>query len=192
VIKSVVTARCDGDVDLERIHALREWYNMTMHATEDIVTYPKRAVRIYERLNTVGVPAGQLPSAALQARKFIDGLSNSTPAYVDYESYLRHAKDCNNNDIYPKILVAAINGATLFIRGAKATAIPAASSGLPHTALGAKGGGKPDGSPKGTADTRKVKTPKDSTTLDKDSKSGGYKGKKEGRLLQMWQNGPSR
>ena len=182
VIKSVVTARCDGDVDLERIHALREWYNMTMHATEDIVTYAKRAVRIYERLNTVGVPAGHLPSAPLQARKFIDGLSNTTPAYVDYKSYLRHAKDCNANDIYPKTLVAAINGATLFIRGAKATAIPAASLGLPHTALGAKGGGKPDGPPKGSADTRKVKTPKDSATLDKDSKSGGYKGKKEGKF----------
>ena len=179
VIKSVVTARCDGDVDLERDQALREWYSMTMHATEDIVPYAKRAGRIYERLNTVGVPEAQLPTAVQQGRRFIDGLSNSTPAFVDYKSYLRHSKDCNATDIYPKTLVAAINGATLFIRGAKATATPAAAVGTPYTALVAKGGGKPGGSPKGTTGTKKDKPAKDPATINKDAKSGGYKGKKD-------------
>ena len=84
MIKSIITTRCDGDVALEQDLALREWYPMTMLATEDIVTCATRAGRIFERLKTVGVPTVSLPSAPQHGRRFIDGPSDSTPAYVDY------------------------------------------------------------------------------------------------------------
>ena len=124
-------------------------------ATEDNVAYATRAGPIFERLKTVWVPTASLPSAPQQGRRFIDGLSDSTLAYVDYKSYLRHSKDCTDTDIYPKTLVAAINGATLFYRGAKSNSTIAPAGGSPYTALGAKGRGKPGGSPKGTHDTKK-------------------------------------
>ena len=38
VIKSVVTSRCDGNQELERSQALRDWYTLTMSTGEEIVT----------------------------------------------------------------------------------------------------------------------------------------------------------
>ena len=162
VIKSVVTARCDGDIDLERSQALQEWYSLAMQTSESITTYGRRAAQTYTRLTTVGVPAGQLPTAKQQGRRFIDGLHNLTPSHTEYKNYLRHTKDCTGVDLYPKTLVEAINGATLWIRGAKATATPAA--GFYHTALGARETNKPGGPLKGPRDTKPTR---ESTAIDK-------------------------
>jgi hypothetical protein len=38
-IKTVVTSRCDGNIELERAQALRDWYTLTIGESEDIVEY---------------------------------------------------------------------------------------------------------------------------------------------------------
>jgi hypothetical protein len=53
-IKNVVTSRCDGNIELERAQALRDWYTLTMREGEDVVDYGRR-----ERLATTGVPEPQ-------------------------------------------------------------------------------------------------------------------------------------
>jgi hypothetical protein len=48
-IKSVVTSRCDGNIELERAQALRDWYTLTMREGEDVVDYGRRSVKLCER-----------------------------------------------------------------------------------------------------------------------------------------------
>jgi hypothetical protein len=43
-MKSVVTSRCDGNIELERAQALRDWYMLTMREGEDTVEYGRRSV----------------------------------------------------------------------------------------------------------------------------------------------------
>jgi hypothetical protein len=60
-IKSVVTSSCDGNIELERAQALRDWYTLTMREGEDIVEYGRRSVKLCERLASTGVPIAQCP-----------------------------------------------------------------------------------------------------------------------------------
>jgi hypothetical protein len=60
-IKNVVTSRCDGNIELERAQALRDWYTLTMKEGEDVVDYGRRSVKLCERLATTGVPEPQRP-----------------------------------------------------------------------------------------------------------------------------------
>jgi hypothetical protein len=55
-IKNVVTSRCDGNIELERAQALRDWYTLTIHGGEDVVAYGRRSVKLYHRLTSSGVP----------------------------------------------------------------------------------------------------------------------------------------
>jgi hypothetical protein len=48
-IKSVVTSRCDGNIDLEKAQALRDWYTLNMREGEGIVDYGRQqAHRCFE------------------------------------------------------------------------------------------------------------------------------------------------
>jgi hypothetical protein len=137
VIKTVVTSRTDGlDVELDRDQALRDWYTLTMSTGEDIITYGRRAVKTYERIGTSGVPETHWPTPKQQARRFIEGLSNSVSTYTDYKNYLSNSLSVNSIDIFPKTLVAAINNVTTFHRGAKVGAAVAPTVPL-HTSLSA-------------------------------------------------------
>ena len=147
VIKSVVTSRCDSNLELERSQALRDWCTLTMSTGEDIVTYGRRALKLFDRLAATGVPA-QIPYAKQQSMRFTDGLSSTVQVYHDYKNYLSSSLECTAIDIYPKTLVEAINGATRFHRGAKGSALQSAIV-TPCTALAAKNPVKPGGSPKG-------------------------------------------
>jgi hypothetical protein len=42
-IKNVATSRCDGNIELERAQALRDWYTLTMREGEDVVDYGRRS-----------------------------------------------------------------------------------------------------------------------------------------------------
>ena len=119
-----------------------------MSTGEDIVTYVRRAVKLFDRLAATGVPAAQIPDAKQQSMRFIDGLSSTVQVYHDYKNYLSNSLECTGVDIYRKTLVEAINGATKFHRGTKGSALQSAIV-TPHTALAAKNPGKLDGSSKG-------------------------------------------
>jgi hypothetical protein len=118
-IKSVVTSRCDGNIELERAQALRDWYTLTMREGEDIVEYGRRSVKLCERLASTGVPTAQRPLPKEQSLRFIDGLSTSISTYLDYKNYLSNSLTVTGVDIYPVTLVAAINSVTTFHRGTK-------------------------------------------------------------------------
>ena len=148
VIKSVVTSRCDGNQELERSQALRDWYTLTMSTGGDIVTYGRGVVKLFDELAATGVPAAQIPDAKQQSMRFIDGLSSIVQVYHDYKNYLSNSLECTAIDIYPKTLVEAINGATRFHHGTKGSALQSAIV-TPHTVLSAKNPVKPGGSPKG-------------------------------------------
>jgi hypothetical protein len=145
-IKNVVTCRCDGNIELKRAQALRDWYTLTMREGEDVVDYGKRSVRFYEGLTSTGVPEPQRPRPKEQSLRFIDGLSSSISTYLDYKNYLSNSLTVTGVDIYPTNLVAAINSATKFHRGIKA-AQPTNPSGTTYTALAALEGEKPKGKP---------------------------------------------
>jgi hypothetical protein len=76
-IKSVVTSRCDGNIELERAQALRDWYTLSMREGEDIVDNGRRSVKLCERLTSTGVPEPQRPRPKEQSLRFIDGMSSS-------------------------------------------------------------------------------------------------------------------
>jgi Zinc knuckle len=118
-INSVVTARCDSNIKLERAQAPRDWYTLTMREGEDIVEYGRRSLKLYARLASTGVPIAQRPLPKEQSLRFIDGLSTSISTYLDYKNYLCNSLTVTGVDIYPVTLVAAINSATKFYRGAK-------------------------------------------------------------------------
>jgi hypothetical protein len=86
--KSVVTSRCDGNIELERAQALLDWYTLTMREGEDVVDYGRRSVKLCERLTRTGVPEPQRPRPKEQYLRFIDGLSSSISTYLDYKNYL--------------------------------------------------------------------------------------------------------
>lgn len=119
VMKSAVTSRCDGNQELERSQALRDWYTFTISTGENIVTYRRRAVKLLDRLAATGVPAAQVSDAKQQSMRFIDGLSSTVQVYHDYKNYLSNSLECTAIDIYPETLVEAINGATRFHGGTK-------------------------------------------------------------------------
>jgi hypothetical protein len=76
-IKSVVTSRCDGNIELERAKALRDWYTLTMREDEDVVDYRRRSVKLCERLTSAGIPEPQRPKPIEQSLRFRDELSSS-------------------------------------------------------------------------------------------------------------------
>ena len=147
VIKSVVTSRCDGNEELERSQALRDWYTLTMHNGEDLMEYGRRGVKLYDRLTHTGVPKAQLPEPKQQAMRFIDGLNSTISIYYDYKNYLSNSLEVSQNDIYPKTLVEAINSITRFHRGAKIP--PALANPNLQSVLGATSEEKAKGKPKG-------------------------------------------
>lgn len=146
-IKLVVTSRCDGNIELERAQALRDWYTLTMPEGEDIVEYGRRSVKLCERLTSTGVPVAQCPLPKSQSLRFIDGLSNSNSTYYDYKNYLSNSLTVTGTDIYPATLVEAINSATKFHRGVK-TVKPSSPSGTVYTSLVALEGEKSKGKPR--------------------------------------------
>ena len=159
VIKSVVTSRCDGNQELERSQALRDWYTLTMSTGEDIVMYGRCAVKLFDRLAVTGVPAARIPDAKEQSMRFIDGLSSTVQVYHDYKYYLSDSLECTAIDIYPKTLVDAINGATRFHRGTKGSALQSPIV-TPHTALAGKNPVKSGRSQKGEKSPVKEKNKK--------------------------------
>jgi hypothetical protein len=163
-IKSVVASRCDGNIELERAEALRDWCTLTMREGEDIVDYGGHSVKLCERLTSTGVPEPQRPRPKEQSLRFIDGLSNSISTYLDYKNYLSNSLTVTGVDIYPATLVAAINSVTKFHRGTKAPQSKP-PSGTMYTTLAALEGEKPKGKPRGGRD-RKPGTDKDKSTPD--------------------------
>jgi hypothetical protein len=59
-IKNVVTSRCDGNIELERAQALRDWYTLTMHGGEDVVAYGRRSVKLYDTFTRLNFQAQNL------------------------------------------------------------------------------------------------------------------------------------
>ena len=124
VIKTVVTSRSDGNVELDRDEALRDWYCLSMHPGEDIISYGTRAVKRYDRLVNTGVQKGKMPTPKEQSLRFIDGLSNLVPTYTDYKNHISNTLLFTKEDVSPSSLVAAIKCVTEFHRGEKVTATP--------------------------------------------------------------------
>jgi Zinc knuckle len=172
-IKSVVTSKCDGNIELERTQALRDWYTPTMRECEDVVDYRRRSVKLCERLTSTGVPEPQRPRLKEQSLRFINGLSSSISTYLDYKNYISNSLAVTGVDIYPATLVAAINSVTKFHLGTKA-AQPMNPSGITYMALAALEGEKPKGKPRAGRD-KKSKSDKDKPTSD--STPGGEKDK---------------
>ena len=142
VIKTIVTSRCDGNIELERSHALRDWCTLTMHNGEDLIVYGTRATKLFDRLTTAGVTEAQLPSPKEQSMRVIDGLSSSVQSYTDYRNFLSDSMECSKVDIYPATLVEAINGVTRFHKGRTKGVVNPPTAALTQTALGAKAAGK--------------------------------------------------
>jgi hypothetical protein len=160
-IKSVVTSKCDGNIELERTQALRDLYTPTMRECEDVVDYRRRSVKLCERLTSTGVPEPQRPRLKEQSLRFINGLSSSISTYLDYKNYISNSLAVTGVDIYPATLVAAINSVTKLHRGTKA-------------ALAALEGEKSKGKPRAGRD-KKSKSDKDKPKSD--STPGGEKDK---------------
>jgi hypothetical protein len=172
-IKNVVTSRCDGNIELERAQAPRDWYTLTMHGGEDVVAYGRRSVKINDRLTSSGEPEAQLPSPKSQSLRFIDGLTNSSPTYFGYKNYLSNSLTVTGKDIYPATLVEAINSITKFHRGAK-TAQPTNPAGTVYTTLAAVTEEKSRGKPRERNDK---KSRPDKVKSTSESSPGGEKEK---------------
>jgi hypothetical protein len=56
VIKRLVTARPDGNEELDRQKALSEWFGLKMEHGEVILNYGRRAIKTFKRLTTTGLP----------------------------------------------------------------------------------------------------------------------------------------
>jgi hypothetical protein len=171
-IKSVVTSRCDGNIELERAQALRDWYTQTMREGEDIVEYGRRSVKLCERLASTGVPIAQRPLPMEQTLRFIDGPSTSISTYLDYKNYLINSLTVTGVDIYSVTLVATINSVTKLHRGTKASQ-PTTPLATAYTSLAAVED-KTKGKPRGGRD-KKPKSEKGKPNPD--SNLGGEKDK---------------
>ena len=80
IIKRLVTARPDGNEELDRQKALSEWFGLKMEHGEVILNYGRRAIKTFESLTTTGIPVEEQPKPKQQSVHFIDGLDGSVPA----------------------------------------------------------------------------------------------------------------
>ena len=177
IIKRLISARPDGNAELDRSKALGEWHTLKMERGERIVDFGRRAVKTFDRLTVTGIPEAEQPKPKQQAMRFIEGLDGSIPAFHGYKLYLINAKQQTDQDIYPPTLVDAIQKATQFEASWTANTESAPLTTMPLSAFGAQGpsddkrtrGGKPQGKGKGEkGKTPNAKDKKDSTDKIKD------------------------
>lgn len=71
--------RCEGNIELERKQALRDWYTLIMGDGADIVEYGRKSVKLREKITSIGVPVAQRPlrTGLTYAKKYSSLLSNS-------------------------------------------------------------------------------------------------------------------
>ena len=139
VIKRLITARPDGNEELDRQKALGEWLTLRMDRGEKIIDYGRRAVKVFDRLSITGIKVADQPLPAQQAMRFIDGLDSSIPAFHGYKLYLINSKQQTDRDIYPPTLVDAIKKATLFESSWTANSESTLLTTAPLSAFGAQG-----------------------------------------------------
>ena len=91
IIKRLITARPDGNEELDRQKALGEWLTFRMKTNEKIIDYGRRAVRAFDRLSITGIAVADQPLPKQQAMRFIDGLDSSVPAFHGYKLEVANA-----------------------------------------------------------------------------------------------------
>lgn len=117
IIKRLISARPNGNDELDQQKALGEWFTLKMGRGEKIIDYGRRAVKTFDSLTVSGIPEAEQPKPKQQAMRFIDGLDGSVPAFKAYKFYLINAKQQMDEDMYPPTLVDAIQKAYLCVGG---------------------------------------------------------------------------
>ena len=172
IIKRLISARTDGNEELDQMKAHGDWLTMRMLDGEATIIYGRRAVKMFEKLSQTGMTEAELPTPRRQSMRFIDGLDSGVPAHHAYKLYLINSKQQLNTDIYPATLVDAINRVTKHELSYKNNVIKSPTP-TPHSAFRAektvedeeKKGGK---TPKGKAYKGKNSTHTEPNKVDGD------------------------
>ena len=172
IIKRLITARPDGNEELDRQKALGEWLTFRMKTNEQIIDYDRRAVRAFDRLSITGIAVADQPLPKQQAMRFIDGLDSSVPAFHGYKLYLINSKQQSDKDIYPPTLVDAIKKSTLFEQSWTANIESVPLTAVPLSAFGAQGPPPTDKRSKTKKPVGKGKQTKDKAPIARDKKDG--------------------
>ena len=175
VIKRLITARPDGNEELDRQKALGEWLTLKMEREEKIIDYGRRAVKVFDRLSITGIPTADQPLPRQQAMRFIDGLDSRIPAFHGYKLYLINSKQQTDKDIYPPTLVDAIKKSTLFESSWTANNEPATLTTVPLSAFGAQGPPPTDRRTKAKKPSEKGKQIKGKAPIARDKRDGNEK-----------------
>ena len=133
-----MTARPNGNEELDRQKALSEWFGLMMDHGEMMLYYGRRAVKTFEILSITGIPEKDQPSPKQQSMRFIDELNGSVPAYHGYKMYLISAEQQTNQDIHPDTFVDAIMRPTRFETSFIENINETLSATTPHSAFGAQ------------------------------------------------------